>query len=168
MARRNHSLLDDLVTLPWWFNVILAAIVYVSLRFWLPTFEFQNPAFKGIATGAPNVAHIFAGILLLVAAVSVFNAWRKGRLLERQTGIDSLNAVSWQEFAFAPAMQRGDSGGQQQDTSKEGSQRRERYSHPLPKRMVKRDERQPEFEENPGGGGQGGADPPGQSRQNIQ
>lgn len=98
MARRNHSLLDDLVTLPWWFNVILAGIVYVSLKFWLPTVEFQNPVFKGMATVFPNVAHIFAGILLLVAALSALHAWRKGRLLKQQTGVHSLNAVTWREF----------------------------------------------------------------------
>ena len=98
MPRRSNSILDDLVTLPWWINVILAIIVYLSLKFWIPTFEFQSPAFRGFALAVPVFAPILTGILLFIAAISAFNAWKRGELLERQKGIETLRAINWREF----------------------------------------------------------------------
>jgi restriction system protein len=98
VARRSRSILDDLVLLPWWFNLILAVVVYVSCRYWLPSLSFQNPFYKGIAMAIPRLAPVAAGILLFVAAISAFNAWRKGRLLKSQKSVETLRAISWQEF----------------------------------------------------------------------
>lgn len=53
---RRHSALDDLITLPWWLNLILAATVYVFLKYWLPTIEFHSPVFKGLAAAIPNMS----------------------------------------------------------------------------------------------------------------
>ncbi|MGV8075322.1 MAG: restriction endonuclease [Syntrophobacteraceae bacterium] len=98
MARRNGSILDDLVLLPWWINVILAVVVYFSFKYWIPTIAFQNPFYKDFAVALHSFAPVAAGVLLFVAAISAFNAWRKGQLLERQKGIGTLRAISWQEF----------------------------------------------------------------------
>lgn len=98
MARRSRTILDDLVLLPWWINVILAAVVYLSFKYWIPSIAFQYPFYKGIAIALPSFAPVAGGLLLLVAALSAFNARRKGRLLERQNGIESIRTVSWQEF----------------------------------------------------------------------
>jgi restriction system protein len=99
MARR-HSTLDDLLTLPWWFNLMLAAIVYVFLKFWLPTIEFQSPVFKGLATAIPNMAGIFASVLVFSAVMSALHSWRKGELLNKQTSIRSVKELPWKDFEF--------------------------------------------------------------------
>ncbi|MGO9022499.1 MAG: restriction endonuclease [Syntrophobacteraceae bacterium] len=98
MAKRNGSILDDLARYPWWVNVILAGIAYLSLKYWIPTIEFQSPFYAGIAKGAHVLAPTLAGILLLPAAVSAINSWRKGRLLEKQKGVGSIRSISWREF----------------------------------------------------------------------
>lgn len=98
MARKSRSILDDLVLLPWWINVILAIVIYVSFEYLIPYFTFQNPFYKGLAMAVPSFAPVVAGILLLVAAISAFNAWRKGQLVEGQKGIETLRSISWQEF----------------------------------------------------------------------
>ena len=98
MARRSKTILDDLALLPWWINIILAAIVYLSFRYWIPLIVFQNPFLKGIATALPSLAPFVSGILCFIAAISAFNAWRKGELLEKQTGIGTLRTISWREF----------------------------------------------------------------------
>ena len=97
MANRNGSILDDLALLPWWVNIVLAAIVYLSLKYLIPLFNFRDPVFKGIALAAPGLAP-FAAIFLFPAAWSAFNSWRKGRLLEKQKGIASTRSISWHEF----------------------------------------------------------------------
>jgi len=98
MARRSRKIFDDLVLLPWWANVILAAIVYFFFKYWFPFILFQNPFFSGIAMALPVFAPVAAGLLLFTAAISLFHAWRKSELLERQTGAGSLRAISWREF----------------------------------------------------------------------
>ena len=90
---RRKSFLDDLLTLPWWLNLILAAIVYGGLKYFVPTIEFKSPVFKGLATALPNQAGIFAGIFVFTAAISAFHAWRKGELLDRQTIARSRNPL---------------------------------------------------------------------------
>lgn len=98
MPRRRKTILDDLALLPWWVNVILAAAVFLAFRYWIPLIDFQNPFLKGITIALPKLAPVIAGILCIVAAISAFNGWRKGELLERQTGIGTLRTISWREF----------------------------------------------------------------------
>ncbi len=98
MTRRSKTILDDLVQLPWWANVILAAAVYLSFKYLIPSISFQSPLYKSIARALPGLAPLFGGLILFVAAISAISALRKGKLLERQTGIGTLRTISWQEF----------------------------------------------------------------------
>ena len=98
MARRQRSIANDLLLLPWWINTILAVIAYLSFKFWIPAIVSGNPFLKGIAIVLPILAPIATGFLLLMAFASAFNSWRKGTLLESQRGIDTLRDISWREF----------------------------------------------------------------------
>ena len=94
MAKRNDSILDDLALYPWWVNVILAVIVYLSMRYWIPTIQFQNTFYAGMAKIAPVLAPFIAGMILVAAAVSAFDSGRKGQLLKKQKGIGNyLNSI---------------------------------------------------------------------------
>lgn len=99
MARKS-SILDDLATLPWWLNLILAVVAYFTLKYGVPTVEFKSPIFQGIASALPNMAGMFAAIFCMVAATSAFHSWRKGELLESQTSIKSIQSLSWKEFEY--------------------------------------------------------------------
>lgn len=90
--------MDDLVLLPWWINILLAIVVYLSFKYWIPSIAFQSPFYKGIAMALPSFAPIAGGLLIFISAISVYNAFRKGSLLERQTGIGALRKISWLEF----------------------------------------------------------------------
>jgi restriction system protein len=86
-SRRRRSIADDLVLMPWWGSVVLAGLVYVVLPGFLP------PAIaKGGLTGIISLG------LLAIAAISALRAWKKGRMLERQTSIESLRALPWKRF----------------------------------------------------------------------
>jgi restriction system protein len=85
--RRRSSIADDLVLLPWWVSVVLAGIVYFVVPGFLP------PAIaKGGLTGIISLG------LLAIAALSALRAWKTGRMLERQTSIESLRALPWKQF----------------------------------------------------------------------
>lgn len=102
MARRR-SLLHDLITFPWWFSLTLAAIVYVSLKYYLPDVQFQSLVFQGIGKALPQSAGIIASILVFTAALSAYFAWRKGELLDRQTDINSIRDLPWKDFEYLVA-----------------------------------------------------------------
>jgi len=98
MARRNDSILNVLATFPWWINVILAVVVYILFKYLLPSMVFQNIFFNAFAKLAPSLAPIFTGLLLFVAALSAFNAWRKGQLFNNQKDIETIRKLNWREF----------------------------------------------------------------------
>jgi len=98
MAKLNGSIPDDLALLPWWVNVILAVIVYLSLKYWIPSIKFENTFYTGTAKAANVLAPFCAGLLLFPAAISAIDSWHKRRLLERQKGIGSIRSIAWREF----------------------------------------------------------------------
>jgi len=98
MARKGEGLLDVLVLLPWWVIVILSMMVYVGLKFIVPSLSTDNIFFQGFQTALPDLAHIFAWILLIPAPISAFNAWRKRKLLDNQKNIQTIRDLSWREF----------------------------------------------------------------------
>jgi restriction system protein len=51
-----------------------------------------------LAKGAPRFAPYLSGALLLLAAKSAFDSWRKDKLLESQRGIESLRTITWRVF----------------------------------------------------------------------
>lgn len=64
---RKQSLLDDLSTLPWWFNLILAILSYFLLKVVVPSIETENPVFKGIYIALPSMAWVFSLLFCLTA-----------------------------------------------------------------------------------------------------
>ena len=98
MSRKSGSILVEFVKFPWWVSVILSVVVYLSFTYLLPLVAFQNFFFKGIAEMMTSLAPASAGILLLVAGVSAFDAWRKGQLLDRQKGAGTLQSIDWKDF----------------------------------------------------------------------
>jgi len=98
VARRSMSIFDDLILLPWWVNLILAVVVYFLFRYVVPNITFQNPFLRGLAIALHSFASLAAIILLFVAALSAFNAWRKGQMLDDQKGLETIRSISWREF----------------------------------------------------------------------
>lgn len=98
MARRNESILDILMVLPWWVSVIVSAIAYIALTFIVPSIVPESIFFKGFAKLLPQLAPYFALILLIPAPISALNSWRKRQRLENQKNIQSIRALNWKEF----------------------------------------------------------------------
>lgn len=70
MAKQREDILDVMTELPWWIDVILAAIVYVVMRFVVPAFVGPD-AFASMAGGLSAMfAPWFAAVCLVAAAVS--------------------------------------------------------------------------------------------------
>ncbi|MGD8950795.1 MAG: DUF2034 domain-containing protein [Desulfobacterales bacterium] len=98
MARKNQSILNQLVILPWWVCLALAAILYIFLKTVLPVFSFDNFVFNAFARAATGFAPLISFILLVTAAVAAFNQLRKGKMLESVSGSESIQSLNWREF----------------------------------------------------------------------
>lgn len=103
--RRKENLVEVLMHLPWQAGIVVGLLGFVFFRWGLGWFfnSSSNPYTKafgaGIASGALEpIAWLFLGIGLLGAALSVWRAKDRAKLLDEQTGLDSLRAMSWQQF----------------------------------------------------------------------
>lgn len=98
LARRNEGFLDILAQMPWWVSVVVAAAVFVSLRFILPAMFGADSVAYILVTALSRNAALLAAVFLLPGVVSIVRSARKGRMLEAQTGIDSIRSLSWARF----------------------------------------------------------------------
>ena len=98
MSKKNESILNQLAVFPWWMTLIIAAITYPTLRFVLPEISFDNQILSAIAQGVSRIAYLILIPLIAVAVFSFFNQLRKGKMLENQTGLDSIKNLSWRQF----------------------------------------------------------------------
>jgi restriction system protein len=98
MARKDESILDQLVECPWWVSILVSAAVFLGLRYLLPALSFGGVAANTVAKGLSQLAPIVALILLIPAPIAALNSWRKRRLLDSQKGIDSIRALAWREL----------------------------------------------------------------------
>ena len=76
----------------------LAGVVYGVSVFVLPELTLAGPVLKNLPSGLARVGPFVSLLLLFVAALSAINQFRKGKLLERQTGLDSVGELSWRQF----------------------------------------------------------------------
>jgi restriction system protein len=97
-TRRNKHLLHELAGLPWWVGAVLAAVVYVAIRWGLPAFGASNFILRGMGDALRDKAWIFAMPFVVAAGLAAINAWHRRRLVATQTGVESLRAMSWQNF----------------------------------------------------------------------
>lgn len=77
---------------------MIAAIIYLILRFVLPAISFDNQMISAFTQGVSRIAYLILIPLIAVAIISFFNQLRKGKILESQTGLDSIKNLSWREF----------------------------------------------------------------------
>jgi restriction system protein len=103
MARRRESGFDLLVKLPWPVGIVAGVLGYVVFRYGIGWyFGSSQTILRGLGSQTEAVFAPLAWVVLIacwVAAVLSFMISRKrARLLETQTGLESLKAMTWREF----------------------------------------------------------------------
>jgi restriction system protein len=96
--RRNKHLLHELVGLPWWFSLVVAVIVFAAVRWLLPAFAGSNVILRQLGVALHGYAWWFALPFLATAALAAASSFHRRRLLDDQVGIETLRALSWQDF----------------------------------------------------------------------
>ena len=97
-SRRRKHLLRELADLPWWCSVALAVATYAGQRWVLPSVTEPQSVLGRLVPGLQQIANWLALVFVVVAGISVFRELYRRRLLDGQTGVDSLRNLSWEAF----------------------------------------------------------------------
>ena len=103
MSRRNESLGELLLKSPWWVSVLLGFVAFAGLRWGLHAWLGTNKVFEPFTAVAANAAPIVALGFAAMAGLSFWFGRRRGALVDRQTSLESLRAVTWKEFEYLVA-----------------------------------------------------------------
>lgn len=98
MPRRRSSFAEDLILCPWWVSVVMAALSWIALRVVIPNLEFMNLFLKGLAPTAAQSAPWVVLFFLVLALISALRAWSSRRMLDQQTGLDSIRELPSKRF----------------------------------------------------------------------
>ena len=96
--RRNEHPLVILAGLPWWVGLMFAVVVYAGVRWLLPSFWPKSPILHPLAAALSHVAWLVALPFVVVAGLSALGSGYRRRLLDAQRDLDTLKALSWQDF----------------------------------------------------------------------
>ena len=105
MAKRKEGGIELLASMPWPVGFVLGIVAYVAIRYGIGWYmsTVNNPVWQAMGRQLSAGAYApFAWITLILcwigALASFIGSRRRKHLLEKQTGLDSLRAMSWREF----------------------------------------------------------------------
>jgi restriction system protein len=99
MRHRNASVLASLVMAPWWLSLLVSVGAYAFVAYVLPATLGQHDRLLGpLAHELPKLAPVTALLFLIPAPLSAIRQWRARRLLNAQSGLDSIRTMGWRQF----------------------------------------------------------------------
>src|SRR4051812_40239524 len=73
-------------------------MVFAGIHWLLPAVAGSNTVLRLVAQQLSSLAGWFAVLFLLPAPFAFYKSYRRRRVLDRQSGIDSIRTLSWQQF----------------------------------------------------------------------
>ncbi len=102
MGRRKTGLLDDLASAPWPVGIIVGLFGFAAVAHGVPAWLASSSGVYGqmFATGNPlrPLAWGILAVSWLGAAMSFLGSRRRRRLLDAQTGLESIASTGWRDF----------------------------------------------------------------------
>jgi restriction system protein len=99
MARRNDKEWGDiLLGSPWWASLVAGALAYLTLAYLVRAIPFPGLIGKAFGPLAHAAALPVALAFCACAAIVYFKQRQRRRLLDTQRDLESIRALSWQDF----------------------------------------------------------------------
>lgn len=96
--RRRNRFVEQLLELPWWTSLCVAALVFVCVTYVIPAVMPTGGAGSSMADGLRKTGWIFSLPFVVAAASSATRQWLQRQLLEQEKRLDSIRELSWQAF----------------------------------------------------------------------
>lgn len=103
MRRRNKSFADSLLIAPWWFSAVLGFVVFGGIRWGLPIWAGEDNTRQIICKAVVPLAPLALLFFGAFAFASYLFTQRNRRLVDEQTGLESLRKISWKDFEYMVA-----------------------------------------------------------------
>ncbi len=84
--------------MPWWFNLLLAVIVYAVLKAILPGIPTGSTVLALVLKALNSLAGVISFPFVLISLSSAVRQYRSKELFRQQATILSLDSLSWQQF----------------------------------------------------------------------
>ena len=102
--RSRHPILWLCIRMPWWGHCIAAAVIYALFGVGIPFVTSESPILSLISSKISEpLAPYFSIGFLCFAAGDLIRMFVRLVMLDRQTGIDSIKRLSWQQFEILVA-----------------------------------------------------------------
>jgi restriction system protein len=103
MRRRNKSFADSLLIAPWWFSLVLGLLSFVGIHWGLPIWAGEDNTRQIICKAVVPLAPLALFFFGAFAFASYLFNQRNRRLVDEQTGLESLRNTSWKDFEYMVA-----------------------------------------------------------------
>jgi restriction system protein len=104
-GRRKESGLDVIASLPWQAGIVIGLLAFCGIRYGIGAYfsSAGGPLLSGLGEQASGgmfapLAWLALVVCWVAAGVSFARSHQRKRLLDTQTGLDSLRAMTWREF----------------------------------------------------------------------
>jgi len=96
--KKNDDLMSLLVSLPWWFSVVIAFLSMIFIRFFIP-YIGKGSVFVTELTQSIALNYWWVGVIFFIPAIiSFIGSEKRVKLLESQKGLASIKNLSWRQF----------------------------------------------------------------------
>jgi restriction system protein len=100
MRRQNKSFGDALLKAPWWFSVALGFVIFAGVHYGLPIWAGEDNTRQIICKAVVPLAPLALFFFGAFAFASYLFNQRNRRLVDDQTGLESLRKTSWKDFEY--------------------------------------------------------------------
>jgi restriction system protein len=103
MRRRDKSFADILLKSPWWLSAVLGFVAFGGIRWGLPVWAGEDNSRQIICKALVPLAPMALVFFAVFACASFLFNQRNRRLVDEQTGLESLRKTSWKDFEYMVA-----------------------------------------------------------------
>lgn len=98
MPKRNTSLFEDLIHVPWWMGVGVAVVLYIVGAVFIPAILSTSDITQALIPAFQNVVYLIAFLCIVSAIISVIRSWWQGELFHKMKNGLVLERLDWREF----------------------------------------------------------------------
>lgn len=103
MPRRQQSLAESLIRSPWWVSILVGCFLFGALRWVMPALLADSPTGRALGPALTILSPWVLVFFGMLAVLSFLFGRKRKAIVERQSSIGTLKALSWKDFEYMVA-----------------------------------------------------------------